>query len=150
MNAMADADHEIRTIVVGTDGSEDAQRAVEWTARLADQIGATVVVVHAIGLLDHLPDGDNVPSISITESIRDLLTTTWSEPLRGLGVSHECVMEEGPPLLAIPRVAERHGAGLTVVASHGERLGSAALLGSTSHGLASVSATPVVIVPTRG
>lgn len=35
------------TIVVGSDGSEHAQRAVRWTAQLAREQGAKVVLVHA-------------------------------------------------------------------------------------------------------
>ncbi len=41
-----------KTILCGTDGSADAQNAVEHTAQLAQQLGADVVLVHAIGLLE--------------------------------------------------------------------------------------------------
>jgi len=36
----------ISTIVVGTDGSSHGQNAVTWTAELARQLGARVVLVH--------------------------------------------------------------------------------------------------------
>jgi nucleotide-binding universal stress UspA family protein len=38
----------IRRILVGVDGSEGAERAVHWQARLARQTGADVVAAHAL------------------------------------------------------------------------------------------------------
>src|SRR5688500_805208 len=51
----------VKCILVGTDGSEHAQRAVRWAADLAAQTGAEVVAGHAVGLLVTTPDGP-VPS----------------------------------------------------------------------------------------
>lgn len=136
-------------IVVGTDGSDQAATAVAWAAGLASNVGATVVVVHAVGLLDHLPGQPKTVSIDIRDEIEQLLRTEWSSPLLDAGVEHTCVMEDGPPLLAIPRVAERVDADLIVVASHGQGRASGLMLGSTSHGLAQKADMPVVILPTR-
>jgi nucleotide-binding universal stress UspA family protein len=38
----------IRRIVVGVDGSDDAMRAVVWSARLARATGAEVIAAHTI------------------------------------------------------------------------------------------------------
>jgi nucleotide-binding universal stress UspA family protein len=43
----------MKTIVVGVDGSADSRRAVEWAGDLAEENGARVVAVHAVGLLEH-------------------------------------------------------------------------------------------------
>lgn len=140
---------ECDVIVVGTDGSPEAATAVAWAGGLAARIGATVVAVHAVGLLDHLPGEHQTVSIDIRDQIQALLESEWTQVLRDLGVDHRCVMEDGPPLLAIPRVAQREGGDLIVVASHGKGRASALLLGSTSHGLAQMAELPVVILPTR-
>lgn len=136
-----------RSLVVGTDGSANSALAVEWAAGLASLVGARVTLVHAVGLLDHLPGQAETVSIEIRDELQRLLEDAWSAPLRQRGVEHDCVMEDGPPLLAIPRVAERVRADLLVVASHGRGNATTLLLGSTSHGLAQTATVPVVILP---
>ena len=137
------------TIIVGTDGSPDSARAVEWATGLAARLDSRVVIVHAVPLLDHLPGKPAVIAAEVRVEIQTLLETTWSEPLRQRGVQHSCVMEDGPPLLAIPRVAERVSAHLIVVASHGAGNSAGLLVGSTSHGLIQTAAIPVVVIPTQ-
>jgi nucleotide-binding universal stress UspA family protein len=39
----------IKRIVVATDGSAPAQRAVVWSAELATALGAEIIAVHAVG-----------------------------------------------------------------------------------------------------
>ncbi len=135
------------TLLVGTDGSADADRAVQWAAEMADRLQAEVVVVHAVPLLDHLPGEDDVIASTVRQEVEARLAGEWTEPLRRRDVAYQCVMEDGPPLMAIPRVAERVGAELIVVASHGMGGRITDLLGSTSHGLAAMSSVAVVIVP---
>jgi nucleotide-binding universal stress UspA family protein len=137
------------TIVVGTDGSADSARAVEWTAGLAATLGAQVIVVHAVPLLDHLPGQPLVIASEVRAELQELLESTWTDSLDRHGVDYHCVMEDGPPLLAIPRVAERVAADLIVVASHGAGNSAALLVGSTSHGLIQTSVIPVVVIPTQ-
>ena len=47
----------VKRILVGTDGSEHARRAVRWAADLAGLTGAEVIAAHAVGLLVTTPDG---------------------------------------------------------------------------------------------
>src|ERR1039458_4685319 len=44
----------IQSIAVGYDGSSDATVAVRWALHAAHEFGATVSIVHATGLLEHL------------------------------------------------------------------------------------------------
>jgi len=135
------------TILCGTDGSADAQNAVEHTAQLAKQLGAEVVLVHAIGLLEHMPVDPANPEVTIGDWAAQQLAADWSERLRQLGVPYTCIAEEGPPLLALPRVAARVNADLIVVASHGGGTSSALPLGSTAHGIVQLAARPVLVIP---
>ncbi len=136
-----------KTILCGTDGSADAQNAVEHAAQLAQQLGADVVLVHAIGLLEHLPKDPDHPEVTVGDWAVEQLDADWSERLRQLGVPYTCVAEEGPPLLAIPRVAARVDADLIVVASHGHGASSALPLGSTAHGIVQLASRPVLVIP---
>ena len=47
----------LKTVLVAVDGSENSRVAVEWAAELAASIGASVVAVHACGLLESLGSG---------------------------------------------------------------------------------------------
>ena len=137
----------VGTILCGTDGSAAAQHAVDYTARLAHQLGAEVVLVHAIGLLEHMPIDAAHPGVTTGDRARELLRSDWSQALRDLGVPHTCHAEEGPPLLALPRIAEQVRADLLIVASHGSGQSSAVPLGSTAHGMIELAAVPVLVVP---
>ena len=135
----------ITKLLVGTDGSQDAVAAVTWAGAAAAQLGAELIVMHAVGLLEHL-EGHEEIAHGVRERVEALLSSDWSEPARALGASVICVTEEGPPVLAIPRVAEREAVDLIVVGRRGRSVG-ATLMGSTSHGLSQTATIPVVVIP---
>jgi hypothetical protein len=62
----------IENIAVGYDGSPDAAIAVRWALGAAGETGATVTIVHATGLLEHLHERftpDRLPTalLALTE-----------------------------------------------------------------------------------
>ncbi len=134
----------ITTIAVGFDGSPDSERALCWAADLAGPIGADVVVIHAIGLLEHAALPGAIPEL---EKTARALT-------KKRGVNPVCVHWhpiDGDPCSALLGAASPPlAADLVVVGSRGQGSHSGLLLGSTSHELAEHSAIPVVIVPTGG
>src|SRR5581483_42183 len=67
----------IQRMVVGTDGSVPAQRAVEWAAEVAAAVGAEVVAVHVMGMLEDLGDGTKVPAESVRDEVAVRLETEW-------------------------------------------------------------------------
>ncbi len=138
-----------RCIVAGTDGSADAMTAMHTAAALADQLDVEVVVVHCLMLLEHLQGHPIEAAVSVRDEVRELLESTWSEPFAQRDVRYRCVLEDGPPLLALPRVAAREDASLIVVASHGEGGDRLKRLGSTSDGLVHNATLPVLVVPCR-
>jgi nucleotide-binding universal stress UspA family protein len=139
----------VKCIVVGTDGSEHARQAVRWAADLAVQTGATVVAVHAVGLLVPTPLGP-VPSGPHHDEIRAHLEGDWTEELRAAGVPVRCRLEDGGAVTAVLRVAEDEAADLVVVGSRGAGGFSELHLGSTSHQVALYADRPVAIVPPAG
>ena len=144
-----DAPSFARCIVAGTDGSADAMTAMHTAAALAEQLDVEVVVVHCLMLLEHLEGHSIEPAVKVRHEVRELLETTWSEPFAQRNVRYRCVLEDGPPLLALPRVAAREDASLIVVASHGEGGDRLKRLGSTSDGLVHYAPLPVLVVPCR-
>lgn len=125
----------IRTIAVGADGSDNSRRAFEWAAGLAAALDADLVVVHAVGLLEHRDD----PGHSAANA--------WLDELRAPGVRLERDVRDGDPVLVLESVVEARQVDLVVVGTRGIGGAPSLLLGSTSNQLLQRATIPVVVVP---
>jgi nucleotide-binding universal stress UspA family protein len=128
-------------IAVGYDGSPDSEVAVCWSLDLAKKLGATVTVVHAVGLLEHLEvtfSHDETPAALVAIAKERGFDETRLRWFVDDGDACSVLLRVGAPPL---------DADLLVVGSrgHGKRAGQ--LLGSTSLEVAEHAATPLVIVP---
>lgn len=142
------AAHGVHTIVVGVDGSPNSAEAVRFTAALAGALGAEVVAVHALGLLDQLePGGPRVPTQPHREEIAERVRSEWTQPLADAGVPHRTVLHDGNPVDVVLQAASEAGADLVVVGSRGVGGSPVMLLGSTSSQVAQRCTCPVTIVP---
>jgi nucleotide-binding universal stress UspA family protein len=130
----------IETVAVGFDGSPDSQAAVRWALRLTIQLDASLVFVHAAGLLEHIDEPEVVAELE--ETVWVLASESGLDPARGLWL-----VSDGDPCSVLLRAADPPiSADLVVVGSRGKGA-HAGLLGSTSHELAEHAPVPVVIVP---
>lgn len=127
-------------IAVGYDGSDDADAALRWAASLAVSVGATLCVVHAVGLLEHA----GLAPLSAHEARAKAVAGE-----EGVGAtSFEWRVLDGDPDSVLCRVAEgEEPADLLVVGTRGAGAHPGSLLGSTSLGLAERAPVPVAIVP---
>ncbi len=142
---------ELRTILVGIDGSTNSLDAVSWTAGLARATGAEVVALHVVGLLDRLdPEAAPVPSEPNRDQIRERFEGSWTAALDEADVRHRHLLRDGTPVVALLDVADQIDADLIVVGSRGVGANTAALLGSTSAQLVQEAGRPVTIIPPRG
>ena len=145
----------INTIVVGTDGSSHGQNAVTWTAELARQLGARVVLVHVAAPLAPPIVGAGgyvmyIPQDVVDQTSADVRERVFSEfcaPLRAAGVAWQWRVQEGSAPLVLADVAKEVGAQLIVVGTRGEHALGELLHGSTSHGLTLNTELPVAVVP---
>ena len=129
----------IERILVGVDGSEDSRRALEWAAELAAPLGAEVVAVHALGLLEHLEAGADLVSV---------FEERWCAPLaEHPEVRARRVVEDGPPAMVLLRLADQEEADLVVVGSRGVGGFDELLLGSTSTQVTHHARVPVTVIP---
>lgn len=138
-----------RTIVVGVDGSEGSDRALEWCAVNAPKLGAEVVAVHAFHAPYAYPALD-VPSMPVEvdkwkKEAQRLLETEWTAALGD--VPHRTMFVDGSPGRAVVEVSDELGADLIVVGSRGRGGVAELVLGSVSHHLAHHARRPVLIVP---
>jgi nucleotide-binding universal stress UspA family protein len=138
----------IDTILLGVDGSLESERAAAFTADLARQLDAEVVVVHAVGLLDVWPDSDDVshPRNSHVH-VGELLAGPWTEPLTAAGVRYRTMLRDGPPSMVLLDVADEVNADLLVIGSRGIGQADLYALGSTTARITEVCRRPVIVVP---
>ena len=154
---------DLKRIVVGVDGSACALAAVEWAAMLAGRTGAEVLAVHALGLLEQLPNGERVPAeprrdevvrrrrgrgaqLGGDEVVRQL-ETTWTAALADAGVTYRSEVRDGEAVSVLLGAADDVDADLLVLGSRGMGGYPELLLGSTSTQVAQQGTRPVVIIP---
>jgi nucleotide-binding universal stress UspA family protein len=126
-------------ILVGVDGSRNSQRALEWAAQLASELGAGVLAVHAFGLLDQLS----------AEQVERSFETDWCEPLDRVDAKSRRRLVDGPPAMALLRVAEEERVDLIVVGSRGAGGYPDRQLGSTSLQVVQQARVPVTVIHDR-
>ena len=135
-------------IVVGVDGSTNADAALRWAIDEGRRRGASVEVVHAW----HMPFVTPYPYVmteSDTAVFEDLARETLDQAIRRANPTTEDRISSftsvsGPASLILEAAK---GADLIVVGTRGRSAAKAALLGSVSHQVTLHATCPVVVVP---
>jgi nucleotide-binding universal stress UspA family protein len=133
----------LRTIAVGYDGSSGSEAAVRWSLTLANATHSTVIVLHAIGLLEHL----------YTAYPRDVTPPAIVAMAKELAFDEQRLhwhVDDGDACSVLLRAGSSPlDADLLVVGSRGRGQRTGMLLGSTTLEVAEHTLTPLVIVPSR-
>jgi nucleotide-binding universal stress UspA family protein len=150
----------VRSILLPTDFSECAARAVPFAAQLARLTGARVVCLHVVEsvapAVGWSPLGaEPLPAADVGEQLadsatRELPTISGSEEFAGLEV--EDVIVHGEAASEIVRVAAQRGIDLIVISSHGRTGLGRILFGSTAESVVRHAHCPVLVVkpPSEG
>ena len=131
-------------VVVGVDGSEGSQRALQWAAEEARLRGARLRAVHVWSYLDQA--GEAFDPTYGEDDARQFL----DEALAGLGEGAGGLEIERTPVCDLPARGLLDSAGdadLLVVGARGMGGFRGLLLGSVSQQVAQHAPCPVVIVP---
>jgi nucleotide-binding universal stress UspA family protein len=146
----------IRSIVVGTDGSETAAKAVREAAELALQLGASLDLVSAYEPVSNqrlreearqVPD-DMQWMVTPREDVENTLRAA-SEEVEEMGVKDvNTFPREGDPADAILDVAEERGSDLIVVGNKGMTGAKRFLLGSVPNKVSHHAPCSVLIIRT--
>jgi nucleotide-binding universal stress UspA family protein len=132
-----------RWIVVGTDFSEAADRALERAVDLAAESNARLACVHAF----EDPPVVQGATDDLTPALRsELADAVARSGARTRGVQVELILRRGAPWDKLVNVAADLGAELIVVGAQGQR-GTAVVLGSVTTRLAANSTRCVLVVP---
>jgi nucleotide-binding universal stress UspA family protein len=132
-------------IVVGTDGSGSATRAVERAVELARRLGAELLVVHAHpeANVGYGLSGENYPEIARGQEI-----LAEAESRHAADVAVRTVLRKGEAAESLLDVAEEEGADLIVVGNKGMAGARRFLVGSVPNRVSHHSVCDVLIVHT--
>lgn len=142
-------------ILVATDGSEGANRAVDYAARQAKQAGAGLLIVNVIGGYG-LPDQvlhafSRNQTAWLQEGLSSLsagMLTNARDRARKIGVrTIRLESRSGEVAQTIIKVARETKVDAIIVGKRGAGRVAGLLLGSVSQKLVSLASIPVTIVP---
>ncbi|HVC78106.1 MAG TPA: universal stress protein [Candidatus Micrarchaeaceae archaeon] len=142
----------IKKIVVGVDGSEHSEAAIDWATRMAQGMGSEVIAVFAISPPIYFDSGYMAPvpppqfDPAWRAEMKKEFERDWCKGLRKAGVKYRTVFEDGHPSSVITQVADRVNADLIVVGRRGRGGVAELVLGSVSHQLVLHSKRPVLVI----
>lgn len=144
-------------VVVAVDGSETADRALEWAARYADLENRPLVIAHSLGFIG-APEAAGMTFdgggsfVIIYEQWRAGAEALVAEAAGKVAesypsVSVTSVIEQSDPRQLLLRLAEH--ATIVVMGSRGRGRFKSLFLGSVAAGVAGQAGCPVVVIPAR-
>lgn len=133
-------------IVVGYDGSEGAQAALDAAVDLAKVRAGTVLVTYAYGGPKQYSGAPLTPRRTLKELGKTLLDEAVTR-CTDRDVDLETVLVDESAAQGLLSVARQHRAEMIAVGTHGQSPVSGLLLGSTAYKLVHISTKPVLIVP---
>jgi len=144
-----------RHLLVPTDGSELSSEAVRQAVELGQSLGARLTIFHVqtnfpISLVGvgELVDPHTVDALvtAARDNAQQILAEAAAvAQAAGVPCDQDTVVH-ALPYAAIVEAANRHGADLIVMASHGRRGLEGVLVGSETHRVLTHSACPVLVV----
>lgn len=139
-------------ILIPTDGSELADKAVEHGLELARQLGASAVALRVMAPPSPLVMEGVVIAYPVDEMRKEAMSQIATqmndveERARKVGVALDTrTAESDQAWRAIIETAEAEGVDLIVMASHGRRGVSALVLGSETHKVLTHTSIPVLV-----
>jgi len=141
----------LKTILVATDFSVAARRAVMRAALLAKESGARLHVLHALPerqLFDRLFGRNDIDHSAIAAGAQRALQIELDAIRSHPGIEAQSLLREGAAQRVITAAAEEIGASLLVIGAHGEREPSqrARMLGGTALKCFARTTLPLLLV----
>jgi nucleotide-binding universal stress UspA family protein len=137
-------------IAWATDGSESADRALEFAKSLAAQEGSSLVAIHSVELLAG-PGSRGAFTADAEESDHRAKIARQVEELVQGGVKASLRVVEGgltgTAAHTIAEAAKNEGADLIVIGSRGHTVFAGLLLGGVTQRILHIAPCPVLVVP---
>jgi nucleotide-binding universal stress UspA family protein len=144
-----------RRILVATDGSTAADRAVDYAAGLAKREGADLLIANVVGgygfpqkAMIKLTQSEQVWLKDLLESLSAETLTKARERARAAGADQiQLESRAGDVAQSVIDIAKEKAADVIVLGKRGAGLAERLLLGSVSHKLVNLATLPVIVVP---
>jgi nucleotide-binding universal stress UspA family protein len=139
-------------ILVPTDFSPTANRALDAALEMAERFGSLVSILHVYEPTQPVPYGDGViwPTGQIERLARDALDELVERAQERYPACNGILKPPGAPSDAIIAGARECGADVIVMGTHGRRGFAHLMLGSTAERVVRTSPIPVLTLSTRG
>jgi nucleotide-binding universal stress UspA family protein len=145
----------MKRILVATDGSDGANRAVDYAAHLAKNYGADLLIVNVIGsdgllgnVFSRITDAQVTWLKELLASESATVVTKARDRARSIGVpTIELESRTGDVAQTVMEIAQGKEADAIIVSKRGAGRVSGILLGSVSQKLVSLAPLPVTVVP---
>ena len=142
----------MKTIVLATDFSPDANRAAHFAGQLALAQQAKLILLHAYQAWPANPaeTGDFALSVEATRESSLTALQHLADELRetlGAAVPIRCIAREGPTMSAIRAVTKDEHADLLVMSQVGTAPQSAKLMGSVATEMVAETQVPLLLIP---
>lgn len=138
-------------ILVAVDFSPVSDRVYEVAVEMAPRLGARVLVLHVSEPeVDYVGVAPPQAYVIGEESVRKAAEARLAaarERMAAGGVVAEVLHRWGPPVATILEEADRSGAGLVILGSHGHGALYNLLVGSVAEGVLRHSRVPVLVIP---
>lgn len=146
------------SIVCGVDGSPDSDAALAVAARMAERLGARLVLAHVAepvltpyahaAPFGGISTAGSLAARDQTDSQEETGTRLLEQAAAAAGIADaEHRVAIGLPAERLADIADEENAELIVVGSRGRGAFKAAFLGSVSNNLVGIARCPVLIVP---
>lgn len=132
-------------VLVATDGSRPSLAALDWAARIAEDIPAELVVVYAYDV-----DNDSgVPTETEAAAARKQIGV-WCAEHGASGIDMRCTARPGDPRSVLRDAIGHEQPDLVVVGARGGGGFPGLLVGSVTDWLTQAATVPLAVVPDRG
>lgn len=140
----------LKRILVPTDFSPAADRALDMAIELARTFGGTVVLMHTYGIPTYAYAGmDALYTAEFMSVLETGARTALDEAVlarKGIDVAIATALYSGVPWEQILLAVQQHEIGLVVMGTHGRKGIAHALLGSVAEKIVRLSPVPVLTV----
>jgi len=137
-----------RTVLIGLDGSEPAEKALHLGRDLAKQMGSPVALIQAWMIpVQTMATYDGYGYYPADDLFASLLGAAEEYLKRTAAPDEKALIAQGPATMVIVDTATKLDAGLVVVASAGKGLAARIALGSTTDRLMHSLHRPLLVVP---
>lgn len=142
----------MQKIVVGANGSEASDAALNWAVHEAAVRSAELIAVHVLKPIA-ATGGTTVRDVRLREfnylsdDIRAHITKELFEPLTKTDVKHRIIVVEGHPATELLHVADAEDADLIVVGNGLHSTMEDLFLGSVAHALSHTARRPFALIP---